>query len=131
MPLSLSPRVMNQNTSPGVTESSLPSTSDGTRPVPFPAGPWHDRQLRAYSFFPACAASSCPAYGFFTACAEAGASWNLVSAASSAAGSRIAAAASACEFGNERMIPSLRGYVPTHSLIPHPCILPPPPPPLF
>src|ERR1700730_3480521 len=108
MPLSLSPRVMNQNTSPGVTEASFPSTSDGTLPVPFPVFPWHDRQLRAYSFFPACAASSWPAYGFFAARAEAGALWNFVStsAASSATGSRIAARARACEsslHGHEAM----------------------------
>src|SRR5712671_6325205 len=112
MPLSLSPRVMNQNSSPGVTVSSLPSTSDGTLPVPFPVFPWHDSQLRTYSFFPACAASSWPAYGFFAACAEAGALWNFVStsAESSAAGSRIIAAARACELANERINPLLEKY---------------------
>src|ERR1700731_2865213 len=64
-------------------------------------------QLRTYSFFPACAASCWPAYGFFAAFAEAGALWNFVStsAASSAAGSRIAAAARACELASERMNP--------------------------
>ena len=39
IPLSLSPCVMNQNTSPGLTESSFPSTSEGTLPVPFPVLP--------------------------------------------------------------------------------------------
>src|SRR5258708_32015098 len=110
MPLSLSPHVMNQNSSTGVTESSLPSTRDGTLPVPFPAVPWHDRQLRTYCFFPARAASSWPAYGFFAARAEAGALWNFVftSAARSAAGRRMAAAARECELANERIAFFLR-----------------------
>src|SRR5580658_9182245 len=106
MPFSLSPRVTNQNNSPGVTESSFPCNG-GTLPVPFPSFPWHDRQLRSYSFSPASAAPAWPAYGFLAACAEAGALWNLVStsAARSAAGSRIATAARASELVNERMNP--------------------------
>ena len=73
MPFSLSPRVMNQNTSPGLIESSLPPTSDGPWLVLCPSFPWHDRQSSVYSSFPACAASCWPAYGFLAACAEAGA----------------------------------------------------------
>src|SRR5580693_9291846 len=112
MPFSLSPRVMNQNTSPGLTELSFPSTSDGTLPVPCPSCPWHDRQSRVYNSFPACAASSCPAYGFFATCAEAGALWNFVSTSvkSSAAGSRIIAAAKACAWASECMNPLLGKY---------------------
>src|SRR5580700_1391531 len=107
MPLSLSPRERNQNTSAGVTESSLPFSSDDVLPVPFPVFPGHDRQLRSYCILPACAASCCPAYGFFAACAETSALRNFVSTsvASSAAVSRIAAAARACELTNERMHP--------------------------
>ena len=60
IPFALLPRVTNQKISPGGTDSSFPSTSDGTLPVPFPALPWHDRQYFPYSDFPACAAASLP-----------------------------------------------------------------------
>ena len=54
MPLALSPRVMNQNTSPGVTASSLPSTSVGTLPVPHRAGAMAPTGHAAHTaFFPA------------------------------------------------------------------------------
>ncbi len=39
IPLSLSPLVTNQNTSPEVTPFNLPSTREGTLPVPLPAFP--------------------------------------------------------------------------------------------
>ena len=47
IPLDLLPRVINQKISPGGTDSSVPSTNDGTFPVPFPSLPWQDRQFFA------------------------------------------------------------------------------------
>src|SRR5580658_6169500 len=104
---------MNQKTSPDVTESSLPSTSDGTLPVPFPSFPWHERQLRAYNCFPASTAAGWPSYGFLVARADAGASWNFVStsaASASAGGSRIAAAMMAYRLINKRINPPQVGF---------------------
>ena len=75
MPLSMSPLVMYQKSSPSLADCVERSVKPGTLPVPSAFDPWQAAHF-ANRLWPARTAAACPARGFFIWLALAGALWN-------------------------------------------------------